>query len=198
MKGGAFENEVCKLLSLWWTGGKRDDAFCRSRSSGAWFTSRKKSGKTTENQAGDIMANTNEGKKFMDVFHIECKTGYGRKNKAEMVRWDLLDLLDSVQKEPVFLKMWNQATNEASITMREPILIFRRNRRTPCIAFRGHIYDEYNEVVEGGISGLYNLLHLKIGSLMYGDMIIMSLDNFFNWLDTKGKRDIFLKGIYNK
>lgn len=188
-KGGAFENEVCKLLSLWWTNGQNDDIFCRSRASGAWFTSRGKSGKTTENQAGDIMANTNEGRKFLNIFHVECKTGYGRKNKKEIVRWDILDLLDSEQKEPIFIKMWIQAVRDSGIGNKSPLLIFRRNRRTICIAFRTSIHDKL--LVKGVYLSSQLRLHVKIPLSL--NLTILSLKDFFDWLDTKERKKIFLE-----
>lgn len=88
-KGGQFEREICKLLSRWWTGGKRDDVFWRTAGSGARATSRSKTQKQTFGQYGDIQATDPIGQPLLDLFTIECKTGYGKAS--------LMDLLDGTQ-----------------------------------------------------------------------------------------------------
>ena len=132
-KGGNFEREVAKLLSLWWTDGKREDVFYRSQASGGRFTSRRKTGKDTALQGGDITASDPIGEPLVKEWSIELKTGYGKKTDTGINRWDCLDFLDSRQKSPVLEKMWEQCSRDAELTNREPILIFRRNGRSPCI-----------------------------------------------------------------
>lgn len=133
-KGGNFEREIAKKLSLWWTNNEREDIFYRSHSSGARFTSRKKAGKDTALQSGDITASDPIGAPLIEKWSIEIKTGYGNKNKdGSITRWDVLDLIDSKQKETVLQKMWSQCKKDAG--NKEPILIFRRNGRSACIMF---------------------------------------------------------------
>lgn len=149
MKGGSYEREIAKELSLWWTHGERDDVFGRSDSSGARFTQRRKVGKNTVNQAGDITFNDSLGEPLISAWSIECKTGYGDKKKIKVgdstksidLRWDLLDFLDSTQKEPVIEKFWRQCKKDADLSEREPVLIFRRNRRKSCIAFKASYFN---------------------------------------------------------
>ena len=76
-KGGAYERELAKALSLWWTKGETDDAFWRSSQSGGRATQRAKSGKSTANACGDLRAETAAGQKLLDYFTIEIKRGYG-------------------------------------------------------------------------------------------------------------------------
>ena len=152
-KGGGAEREVSTLLSNWWIEG-RDDIFWRSDSSGARFTQRKKAGKDTANQGGDITASDSVGEKLIKNWNIEIKSGYSSKTKVLDIkgnektllnRWDVLDILDSSQKDPVLLKMWAQCKRDADLTHREPILIFRRNGRKLCIMFTSiylnHLFD---------------------------------------------------------
>jgi len=139
-KGGNFEREVSKALSLWWTGGKREDVFYRSQASGGRFTMRRKSGKDTSGQGGDITASDSIGEPLIKQWSIECKTGYGKKTDKGISRWDVLDLLDSAQKETVIEKMWAQCRRDASLTKREPILIFRRNGRKACVMLNLYYY----------------------------------------------------------
>ena len=144
-KGGNFEREISKILSLWFTEGKRDDIFYRSQSSGARATQRNKSKKTTVGQQGDIASTCTEGEQLIKIWSIECKTGYSFKNKLKdgtqkITNWDILDLLDSKSQEPMFAQMWNQCVIDAEISSREPILIFRRNMKLPLICITKQYY----------------------------------------------------------
>ena len=67
-KGSAFEREISKSLSLWYTEGERDDIFWRSSQSGGRATTRAKKGKKTAASYGDITALDNRGEPFTDLF----------------------------------------------------------------------------------------------------------------------------------
>lgn len=84
IKGGQFEREICKQLSLWWTNEKRDDIFWRTSSSGARATQRTKQNKTTFGQYGDVQATDPIGQRLMDIVCIELKRGY---SKATFSDW---------------------------------------------------------------------------------------------------------------
>ena len=85
-KGSPFERHMCKELSLWWTGGKRDDVFWRTASSGGRATQRAKTKRGTFGQEGDVQATDPIGQPLMNLFAIELKRGY---NKTTIQ--DLLD-----------------------------------------------------------------------------------------------------------
>jgi hypothetical protein len=76
-KGSNFEREVAKQLSLWWTGGSRDDIFWRSCISGGRATQRKKFGKATYGSYGDIAAVDPIGEPLLRMWTIELKRGQG-------------------------------------------------------------------------------------------------------------------------
>lgn len=188
-KGGNFEREIASDLSKWWTQNMevvRDDIFYRTDGSGSRFTSRKKSGKNTAYQGGDITFSDPIGEPLIKNWNIELKTGYGIKSKIKdknkkvikeiTERWDILDLLDSKQKEPVLMKMWKQCETDAKLTNREPILIFRRNNRKPCIMLT-LIY--YNNLAD-----FFGTCNTKIISVYYSfqHYIIFTLVDFFNWI----------------
>lgn len=136
-KGGAFEREICKRLSLWWSEGKRDDIFYRTSASGARWTARKKAGKSTANEHGDMGYTDPSGKKLCDRWIVEMKTGYAkRRTVSGRTQWCVLDILDGTEKAPTLVEFWNQVTEGAAYTGREPVLIFRRNMKQACIAFR--------------------------------------------------------------
>jgi hypothetical protein len=175
-KGGNFEREVAVLLSKWWSDGKRDDIFYRSQASGGRFTSRRKVGKDTALQGGDITASDPIGEPLMKKWSIEIKTGYGKKTDSGIVRWDLLDFMDSRQKAPVLQKMWEQCYRDAELTLRQPILIFRRNGRTPCIMFTKDYFLWLEQCF-----GFYYGDYVQISADVFVCMI-MPLTNFFEWI----------------
>ncbi len=79
-KGANFERFVSKELSLWVSGGKRDDLFWRSAMSGGRATVGAKQGIIRTTQAGDItaLASTGAGakkaKRFAEKYLVECKS----------------------------------------------------------------------------------------------------------------------------
>ena len=183
-KGGGFEREVSCLLSNWWIEG-RDDIFWRSDSSGARFTQRKKAGKDTIHQGGDITFSDSCGEQLIKNWNIEAKTGYASKTKVVdakgkdkiiLNRWDVLDILDSAQKEPILLTMWKQCKRDAELTNREPILIFRRNGRKPCIMFTStylnHLF---------GFFGMPSCPIIMI-AIDNKNHAIFKLQDFFSWI----------------
>ena len=171
-KGSGFERQIAKELSIWWSEGKREDIFYRSNASGARFTQRKKAGKDTANQAGDLSFTDSEGELLIKNFNFELKTGYGTKTKSGITKWDVLDFIDSRQEEPVLMKMWKQCYRDAVSTHRKPILIFRRNGRSPCIAF---LAEYFNYLI-----GFFNLPESSI--IQIDGLVILSLNDFFVWI----------------
>lgn len=126
VKGPNFEREICKRLSLWLTAGERDDVLWRTHGSGARATRRYKSGKSLRGQEGDISAVDSAGQAFCNNWIVSLKTGYCRKGY-----FDVLDVLDSRKKTPIFLKWWREIKELATRVGRKPLLIFRRERRSP-------------------------------------------------------------------
>jgi hypothetical protein len=84
-KGSRFEREVCKQLSLWWSGGSDDAVFYRSHGSGARATARSRRGKDTPNSHGDVMAVDPSGQPLLDLMTIELKRGYNRSTFQDLV-----------------------------------------------------------------------------------------------------------------
>ena len=96
-KGFAYEREICKLLSLWWTDGERDDIFWRSSGSGARATTRRKKGKTTANSSTDVVYLDRIGRPLTELLTIEIKRGYsGRAKKGKKTGYgaSIHDILD--------------------------------------------------------------------------------------------------------
>ena len=120
-KGNNFERDMSRLLSLWWTDGKRDDAIWRSASSGALTTVGK--GRYLAH-TGDFAATDAEAAPLFDRVIIEAKRGYNRYSVQ-----DLLDVPESsLQKNPVW-EMFDKL-GEACFRQRKiGLLLWKRDRR---------------------------------------------------------------------
>lgn len=77
-KGGRFERDICRRLSVWWTGDPHTDVlFWRTSQSGGRATTRAKSHKrTTRAHCGDIMALDDRGATLTRFITWELKKGY--------------------------------------------------------------------------------------------------------------------------
>jgi len=127
-KGSKFEREICKILSLWWTKGKREDVFWRSTTSGARATVRNRKGQSTFGQYGDIQATDPIGQPLLDVCTIEAKRGYSSDTIAH-----LLDALPG-NKLQVYEKFIQQAkADHKKAGSMFWMLIVKRDRREPLV-----------------------------------------------------------------
>ena len=125
-KGGAFERRMAKRLSLWWTGGERDDVIWRTQISGGRATVRGRKGKRTEGQYGDLTYTDPCAKPLFDLFVIECKHGYGK--------WSVLDLVDNPDDAKyTILEGWIERLEEnaKAADVDYGIILAQRTRRLP-------------------------------------------------------------------
>lgn len=125
-KGSGFERDISRRLSLWWTGGDRDDIFWRIKGSGARATTRSKKGKKTYGQHGDIGAYDPCGSPLVKLFSIELKRGYAK--------WCVTDVLDSYASPKLILV--NKFVKQAQRQSKEAVvpyflLIMQRDRHLP-------------------------------------------------------------------
>jgi hypothetical protein len=105
-KGGKYERAVCKQLSVWWTGGKRDDVFWRTAGSGGRATQRNRRGQRTFGQYGDVQATDPIGQPLLDVFTIEIKRGHPTATLTDVLhtqhtktRPKLLNWIDKAERD---------------------------------------------------------------------------------------------------
>ena len=137
-KGSDFEREICKQLSLWWTNQERDDVFWRTAGSGARHTVRKKAGKTTANQEGDICATDPIGQPLIDILTIELKKGYNS--------WNLKEILDTEKKNKTIVDFWRQCIREQEgRNCQGWWLITRQDRKHKLLFFNDGFYRLYRE-----------------------------------------------------
>lgn len=125
-KGGAYEREVVKLLSLWWTRGERDDVFWRTSGSGARATVRKRKGRDTFGQQGDVQAIDPIGQTFLQLHTIEIKRGYKDATPA-----DFFDCPPT--SRPKEFEKWIMQAVLESKSAKTPywVIISKRDKRVP-------------------------------------------------------------------
>lgn len=122
-KGGAWEREVSKKLSLWLSEGKQDDLLWRSAMSGGRATVAHKKGKK-DSQVGDIAGTSELGVKFTDIFAIECKT-YQSLHMESFI----------YNQDKGALGFWKEIDAKAHASGKVPVLVAKQVRQKPLIIF---------------------------------------------------------------
>lgn len=123
-KGDQFERDISRDLSEWWTDGDRDDIYWRTSQSGGRATTRRKKGKSTKNQCGDVAATDPIGLPLVQLMTIELKRGYPKSNIGDV--FDRPDHLNPTEWEQHWQQAWEASTNEGTFG---PCLIIHRTRR---------------------------------------------------------------------
>lgn len=136
-KGPQFERDICRSLSLWWTGNRRDDVFWRTHGSGARATARHKVGKRTRGQYGDICATDPIGTKLVDLFTFSLKRGYSKHT--------LQDLVDAAEGVVNHWENWIREAIDVHLQAGSLswIIIAKRDRREPIIVVPHEIMRAY-------------------------------------------------------
>lgn len=124
-KGAAFEREMCRVLSLWVTNGKRKDVFWRSAMSGGRARVRFEKGERPTVGAGDITAVDPAGHPLTERFVIECKA----------VRNANVLALFCGGKTGV-VKFWQQVCRDAEDFGKLPMLLLKQYRQPTLVGFR--------------------------------------------------------------
>ncbi len=167
-KGGSFELEMAKRLSLWLSKGYDDDLLRRNRRGGM----------------GDLTYRKPKGKLLIDCWNMECKTGYSQKAKAtekrkkKITNWCLLDPIDSNQASYVLIDFWEQCLKDADKTNRVPVLIFRRPYMRPCICFEPALYRKIFDYY-GSVYGTGQYIEANVAGYT---LMIMGLEDFLVWV----------------
>lgn len=172
-KGSGFERDVCKQLSLWWTG-TRDDVFWRSASSGGRATQRHSKNQSTFGQHGDISATDPIGIPLIRMMVVEIKRGYNGKT--------MMDLLDAPRNaaEQCYEEWLRKlaASCEASGTPYW-ILIHRRDRRQALIYFPDRLAIDLDGV---GVRWCSHNFKARIRTNIKGATKIVGM-RFDDWLE---------------
>lgn len=173
-KGGQFERDISKQLSLWLTKGERDDIFWRSSQSGGRATERSKKGKKTAGSYGDITALDPIGHRFLEIFCIELKRGYTKDT-------DAINFIDSKKAKPTLLQFWDQCVeSRVQSDSDECMVIFKRDGKMPCVMIEFDMLERLEQTTK--------LINFSIVTITLNDkyapvLAIMSLHKFLEWLD---------------
>lgn len=156
-KGGKFEREICKKLSLWWTGGENDSVFWRTPSSGGRATTRKKKGKEDRLLHGDITFTDPIGEPFCQAFCVELKKGYSDES--------ILDLFDRRKKSSY--KKWLDKLEDTRATCGalSIMLIHQRDRRNAMVYVASEMF---RQLCHPQLPGVWPFLEVKFcGRVFY-------------------------------
>ena len=170
-KGNTFERGIAKLLSEWWSRGKRSDIFWRSSSSGGRATQRSKSGKETRGHYGDICATDPSGFPLTDAYIIEVKCGYNDVTVG--------DILDKTRSGPTILEGWIHKLTEECSQEHTPdhwMIIHKRDRKNIYMYTSDSSFD-------------WGESHCQF---MIDDKIFVTGNLFLPFLDTTRPEDMFL------
>jgi hypothetical protein len=200
-KGGAFENEIASKISLWLTNGKSDECVRRTESSGGRATQRSKKKKARDTMFGDICPadDTKAVQDFFNLISMELKTGYAQKTKKKsgdctVTNWSFNDIIDGTQAYNQFFKFWDQCITDAFKSQREPILIFRRNRRKPSIAMHSDLFEAFQKFGGYGFGDFYIEIKTPMPDGVHS-YTICGLEAFFKWFTYS---DALLRGPITK
>jgi hypothetical protein len=117
-KGSSFEREFCKTISLWLSNKNRDDLFWRTSNSGGRYTIRKKSGKETDNQEGDITATDFDYKFVSDNIYFELK------NYKDANLWSII-----TESKGGIYEWWLDTKKKAASEEKIPVLVVKQNNK---------------------------------------------------------------------
>lgn len=120
-KGGEFERLICRMFTKWLTGSERPEVIWRSATSGAKATQDVKAGRRS-NMGGDFVAIAPEGQPLINAFSIEAKD---RKSYGKIEGF--------FQEQGEIWEWWGQCVNDAEVSGREPLMVFK-GYRTPIYA----------------------------------------------------------------
>lgn len=117
-KGSAFEREICRVISLFWSAGAYKDLCWRSASSGVRGTSTKTHSRSkVKGFYGDLVATSPLIEPLFQVFSIECKF---------YKKIDVTEILRGIKNNKL-LEFWIQAKRDAQHSGRTPVLITKQN-----------------------------------------------------------------------
>ncbi|RJQ26098.1 hypothetical protein C4577_04150 [Candidatus Parcubacteria bacterium] len=139
-KGGAYERELCKIISLWWSNNEHDDLFWRTSGSGGRATVRGRKGKTTRNHCGDICNTDAIGEPLIKTITFESKRGYSRDTIADLMDCPKNSALQTY--EDWFEQAETSRKNSGSYAW---LIIARRDRREPLVYMPSYLWTALRE-----------------------------------------------------
>ena len=178
-KGQDNERDLCKLFSLWWSEGKRDDIFWRTAGSGARARVRINSGKKVYRGYGDMMAEDSIGQPLINACTFEFKKGYSALS--------LLDCIASEQKKPILIQFIQEAEKDAKDAGNIPVLIFQKKYKKSIMCIPISLLLKLQKHLPPIQTNFWKLQHADISS----EYILIRFSAFLDWAKPKS----FLKNF---
>jgi len=138
-KGGDFERDISKDLTVWLTGKKKPYKFWRMPGSGGLATIHEE----CVDLSGDIRSLDEDGRFLTDIFSIECKNGY-----PSTSFWQHFKNIKTFHIK----SFWIQCCNDAEKSGKHPMLIYRKKGKNPIVGIDLVTFSEIDNLV--GISEL--------------------------------------------
>lgn len=135
-KGSAYERELCKRISFWFSGGETEDLFWRTSGSGSRATNRRRLGQSpSKYDFGDMKHELPEGLPLTEHICWEFRS---------RARFDAFTTFGTGEEDPKtsLLSSWAKASCEADCSVRYPILITKAVRRPEVIWIPYPLYAE--------------------------------------------------------
>lgn len=169
-KGGQFERDTSRMLSMWLSNGEDDSWVWRTSQSGGRATQRAKKGKKTSGAYGDLTFTDSRAEWLFELFVLELKRGYSGTNA--------LDLIDSRKKEPELLAFWNQCNRDREEANRPySMVILKRDRKSICCMIHVSLFTKLKQVAG-------NFIGKELSFKLNNDKVVLMLfEEFLNWLD---------------
>lgn len=161
-KGGDFEREIAKMLSVWLIGKEKPYQYWRMPGSGALATIHEEN----IGLSGDIRALTSQASFLTDIFSIECKTGYPKTSFWQHFK----DIKNFNVKS-----FWRQCVEDANKADKQPMLIYRKKGGKPVIGIPN--------TVDTFFKNQLNLNSVTIRfkeSDMLPELVLYNIKDFFN------------------
>jgi hypothetical protein len=178
-KGSAFERFIAKEISKWLMGGEDTEPLVwRSSNSGGTFTTNRRRGHSRQAaMASDLISIDDRADWFMNLFSIECKTGYKTASIFSVFKETKGDVLRG---------FWEQVSRDAGFSLRQPMLIFRPLGGSELIAFPRELIED------GTFSLLKEKLHVIISQHKpLQDMFMCRMKDFFDTYSAATVKEIF-------
>ena len=176
-KGGDFERQVSKDLTIWLTGKRKPYKFWRMPASGGLATIHEE----CSDLSGDIRCLDDDGGFLTDLFSIECKSGYPKtsfwQHFKNIKTFNLRDF-------------WIQCCDDARKSDKYPMLIYRKKGRKPVVGIDMIVFSIIDPVVP--ISNLSSIiLNWEVNNDLLPSVIFFDYKDFFEMVKPDDIKEIF-------
>jgi len=178
-KGGDFERQVSKDLTIWLTGKKKPYKFWRMPGSGGLATIHEEN----VDLSGDVRSLDSEGEFFTQIWSVECKNGYPKTSFWQHFK----------NAKTFSIKLfWIQCCNDADKSGKHPMLVYRKKGRQPIVGI------SLNDVLI--IDRIIDISHMSSISLNWGSelssVVFFDYKDFFEKIKPDDMKEIFMVIIY--